>query len=153
MTYLILYLQLLSNQYTFCNAGIHSFVGVLYSRKIVNGSSIVCLYIPDKKETHTVRFVKLRPIKHCRQNTHSERNCLKVLSVIDKYQGHQKCMQHLFFFNCMYLLWALTLMHCLRKGSAVYLYQHIVYAFCVFPWRFHVWNVKKGSYKIVWTNI
>ena len=42
------------------------------------------------------------------------------------------------FFNSMYLvLQALTIMHCVRKGSAVHMYQHVEYAFCAFPWRFY----------------
>ena len=71
-----------------------------------------------------------------------ERNPLYVLPVIDKYLSLQNCMKILFFFDCMYLLWALTLMHCLRKGSAVHLYQHMVYVFCAFPWQFYAWIVK-----------
>ena len=47
------------------------------------------------------------------------------------------CMQKLFLFYCMYLLWPLTLMHYLLKGSAVHLYQYMVYAYYAFPWRFH----------------
>ena len=35
-------------------------------------------------------------------------------------------------------------MHCMRKESAVHLYQHNVYAFCAFPWRFYALDVKKG---------
>ena len=58
-----------------------------------------------------------------------ERNLLWFLSVINKYLGLQYCMQKLFFFDYMYLLWALTLMHCLRKGSTVHLYLYMVYAF------------------------
>ena len=36
------------------------------------------------------------------------RNCLKYLSVIDKYLGLQYCMQNMLFFNCMFFTWALT---------------------------------------------
>ena len=33
-------------------------------------------------------------------------------------------------------------MHCLLKGSAVHLYQYMVYAYCAVPWRFHAQIVK-----------
>ena len=79
-----------------------------------------------------------------------ERN---LFSVIDKYLGLLYCMRNLFFFDCIYLLWALILIHSLRKGSVVHLYQHMVYAFCAFHWGFYAWIVKNRVWKIAWTNI
>ena len=105
-----------------------------------------------QKEMHTVRFVKLKWIKYCWENN----AWIFVSYIIDKYLDLQNCMQNLFFFNCMYLLWALALRHCLRKGIAVHLYQHTVYAFCAFLWKFYEWNVKNSLIKfepIFWTKL
>ena len=55
-----------------------------------------------------------------------------------------------FLLDCMYLLWALTLMNCLHKRSTMHLYQCMVYAFYAFLWRFYVfWNTAENNLCLV----
>ena len=55
-----------------------------------------------KKETHTVWFVNYSHLRIVNKIIIFGRNCLNILSVIDKYLGLQYSMQNVLFFNCMF---------------------------------------------------
>ena len=109
-------------------------------------------YIPDKKKCIQYSLQNCKQLRSVDKIITFERNLMYGLSVIDNYLDLQYCMQNLFFLHWMYLLWALTEIHCLRRLSAVHLYQHMVYSFFAFPWRVLCVNSEDQSCKIVWTN-
>ena len=108
-------------------------------------------HIPDKKKCIQYSLQNCKQLRIVDKIITFERNLLYGLSVIDNYLGlHvQYCMQNLFFHDCMYLLWALTEIHCLRKLSAVHLYG--VFLFCLSLDVLCV-NSEDQSCKIVWNN-
>ena len=76
----------------------------LYVCDIPVQGDVVQIYPTKKKKRIQYGLLNYDQLKIIDKILIFERNCLKFLSVIDKYLCFPKCMQNLFFFNSMYLL-------------------------------------------------